>query len=384
MDPATNGAAAPGAGTALSADITLAQAVGALTRRRQSDGGAAAGSAAAGGASPETSATSRDGRVSAESERASSAQDATQHDAGPARASARPVPGEAETADPDAEAQDAHELPPIAPPRSWSNEDKELFASLPRETQERLAERERSRESDFLRRQNEAAVERKAAEAERGRAEAARAQFEQASLNALQLVQAELARDFPDTRTHEDAARLANDDPLRWAQWKQRVDNLQSLHGQVVQIEAAREHAQQQAFHQWAEDQDRSFNAQFREFDEPEKGDALRSSTLRYLTDVVGVPRDALAGLAGHPLFRDVRMQRIVYDAMRFHAAQEKAKSAKAAGRPPVQRPGTAAERPTSHDSTIKALEAKLANATSTREQIAAAAALRAAKRSAS
>ena len=46
---------------------------------------------------------------------------------------------------------------PIEPPRSWTKEDKELFTGLPRATQERLAERERSREGDFLRRQNEAA-----------------------------------------------------------------------------------------------------------------------------------------------------------------------------------------------------------------------------------
>src|SRR5205807_8024258 len=45
---------------------------------------------------------------------------------------------------------------PIEPPRSWTKEDKELFTGLPRATQERLAERERSREGDFLRRQNEA------------------------------------------------------------------------------------------------------------------------------------------------------------------------------------------------------------------------------------
>src|SRR5262249_29178395 len=37
---------------------------------------------------------------------------------------------------------------PIEPPRSWTKEDKELFTSLPRATQERIAERERSRESD--------------------------------------------------------------------------------------------------------------------------------------------------------------------------------------------------------------------------------------------
>ena len=61
-------------------------------------------------------------------------------------------PGETERADPA-----ASELPPIEPPRSWTKEDKDLFTSLPRDTQQRIAERERSREGDFSRRQQEAA-----------------------------------------------------------------------------------------------------------------------------------------------------------------------------------------------------------------------------------
>src|SRR5262249_53107890 len=65
------------------------------------------------------------------------------------------VRGETPSADPDAR-------PPIEPPRSWTKDDKELFKSLPRETQERIAERERLRESDFLRRQNESADKLKA------------------------------------------------------------------------------------------------------------------------------------------------------------------------------------------------------------------------------
>src|SRR5712672_3801164 len=53
------------------------------------------------------------------------------------------VPGETQEADPEPKA------PPIEPPRSWTKEDKELFKGLPRETQARLVDRERSRESDF-------------------------------------------------------------------------------------------------------------------------------------------------------------------------------------------------------------------------------------------
>jgi hypothetical protein len=63
-------------------------------------------------------------------------------DAGP-----ETVPGETTAGDP-------AETPSIEPPRSWSKEDKELFNTLPPETQQRVAERERARESDFLKRQN--------------------------------------------------------------------------------------------------------------------------------------------------------------------------------------------------------------------------------------
>src|SRR6266700_859128 len=44
------------------------------------------------------------------------------------------VPGETQ-------GDDRAEVPPIEPPRSWTKEDKELFKGLPRETQERLADR---------------------------------------------------------------------------------------------------------------------------------------------------------------------------------------------------------------------------------------------------
>jgi hypothetical protein len=91
----------------------------------------------------------------------------------------RPAPpGETESADPAAESRPeaGTDLPPIEPPRSWTKEDKELFTSLPRATQERIAERERSREGDFNRRQQEAAEKSKALEAERSKAEQARQQ----------------------------------------------------------------------------------------------------------------------------------------------------------------------------------------------------------------
>src|SRR5262245_8480791 len=95
--------------------------------------------------------------------------------------------GETENADPGAQ-EDNQALPPIAPPRSWTKEDKELFTSLPRETQERIAQRERSRESDFLRRQNEAADKLKGLTAKEQAVDQARQQYEAALPLVLQAI----------------------------------------------------------------------------------------------------------------------------------------------------------------------------------------------------
>src|SRR4029453_8359664 len=59
----------------------------------------------------------------------------------------RVKPGGAQDPGERTEGADRQQEPaPIEPPRSWTKEDKELFTSLPRATQERIAERERSRQ----------------------------------------------------------------------------------------------------------------------------------------------------------------------------------------------------------------------------------------------
>src|SRR5215831_8612256 len=101
---------------------------------------------------------------------------------------------------------------PIEPPRSWTKEDKELFTSLPRATQERIAERERSRESDFLRRQNEAAEKLKGLNAKEQAVEQARQTYETALPQLLQTLQQQQAGEFADIKSMADVERLARED----------------------------------------------------------------------------------------------------------------------------------------------------------------------------
>jgi hypothetical protein len=146
------------------------------------------------------------------------------------------VPGETtETVDPAAE-----QLPPIDAPRSWTADDKALFATLPRATQEKLAERDRARETEFTRSQNEAAELRKAVDAEAQGVQQARARFEQALPALLQTLQEQQRGEFQDIRTMADVEKLAREDWPRYALW----DAAQKKVAAVAQEVQAAQHRQ--------------------------------------------------------------------------------------------------------------------------------------------
>ena len=172
-------------------------------------------------------------------ERASDAAsaDTTESTAEKAGESAAETPP-AQTTDTDRQEEPA----PIEPPRSWTKEDKELFASLPRATQERLAERERSRESDFLRRQNEAAEKLKGLTAKEQAVEQARQTYEAALPQLLQTLQQQQAGEFADIKSMADVERLAREDWPRYLLW----DLQQKKIADVTQQLLATQHRQVQ------------------------------------------------------------------------------------------------------------------------------------------
>lgn len=267
-----------------------------------------------------------------------------------------PVPGETAQDDP-------AELPPIDPPRSWSKEDKELFNSLPRETQERVADRERSRESDFLKRQNEATEKSKALEAKEQAAEQARQRHEQAATNALQVLQQQTAAEFSDIKSMDDVRKLAEADPFRFAQFQARQMQLQAQANEVERLNQQREKETQDRFKTWSAEQDSIFEKKFPEFADKEKVSGLRKGITDYLTSEVGVPAEALPKLWDTELFRDAMFQRVVYDASRFHAAQQKAKAAAQKPLPAPQRPGAASDKRDQHREAVDQARTNLKSA---------------------
>jgi hypothetical protein len=252
--------------------------------------------------------------------------------------------------------------PSIAPPRSWTKEDKELFKSLPRETQERLAERERSREADFLRRQNEASERLKGLSAQQQEADTARAYYEQALPALLTGLQSQTQGEFADITSPADIERLAREDWPRYILWDAQQKKLTAIQQQVA---AARVRQAQENAMRWtafARDEDVKFLDKAPEF-----------SDLKVLADATQHAKDLLKelgfteaelgqlwhGQAGVSL-RDHRMQLLLRDGVKYREALEKAKAAQQRSVPHVQRPGPAPARNADADDKVRSLDERL------------------------
>ena len=190
-------------------------------------------------------------------------------------------------------------LPPIEPPRSWTKEDKDLFTSLPRATQERIAERERSREGDFNRRQQEAAEKSKALEAERSKAEQARQQYEAALPQLLQTLQQQQAGEFADIKTLADVERLAREDWPRYALWDVQQKKIAEVaqHLALAQQRQAQERVQQ--FSEFARREDDLFKEKVPDMADAKKAAGCRPRPRR--AQGAGLPGNGAGAIVARP-----------------------------------------------------------------------------------
>jgi hypothetical protein len=256
--------------------------------------------------------------------------------------------GETEGADREAE------LPPIEPPRSWTKDDKELFAGLPRATQERIAERERLRESDFLRRQNESAEKLKGLSTKEQAVEQAKAQYEAALPQLLVMLQQQQAGEFADIKTLADVERMAREDWPRYALWDVQQKKIADVARQLAMAQQRQTQERHDKFTEFARSEDEAFKAKVPDMADGAKADSLQKACLATLTGL-GFAETELAqawqGLKDLSL-RDHRVQLLIRDATLWREAQVKAKAAATKSVPPVQRPGAA--RPAGEAQTVQ------------------------------
>jgi|tagenome__1003787_1003787.scaffolds.fasta_scaffold20989504_12 hypothetical protein len=295
-------------------------------------------------------------KAAAEPEQQSEAAAAAE-DAAPVETQA---PGETESADP------PETLAPIEAPRSWTAEDKELFQSLPRETQERLAERERSRERDFRRSQDEAAEKLKGLTAKEQAVEQARQQYETALPQLLNNLQYAQAGEFADVKTIADVERLAREDWPRYLQWDVAQKKIAAVTQEMLQAQQRQGQEKMQRFTEFARKEDDLFVEKVPDMADAVKAEKLQKAAVSLLKDVGFTEGELGASWNGEKdiSLRDHRVQLLIRDATLWREAQAKAKTATTKPVPPVQRPGAAPAQTTGAHAEIQNLTKQLETAT--------------------
>lgn len=274
--------------------------------------------------------------------------------------------------------------PPIEPPRSWTKEAKDRWQSLPRETQEYLAQRETERDRATRQSQNEAAEQRKAIEAERVKVEQARQQYESALPVLLQQLMQQQSAEFADIKTQADLEALVTNDPARYLKWDLNQRKIQGAAAELAETQR-RAHAEQSTkYADFAKRQDELFAEKVPEFADKDKRTRLETAAVEALKET-GFTDDELVAAwngQGHIPLRDHRMQLLIRDAVLYRDAKAAATKATAKPVPQVQRPGVAQGRDVARNVEITNLD-KAINSTSGTAQLRNAARLIAARRAA-
>lgn len=215
--------------------------------------------------------------------------------------------------------------PAIAPPASWTAEEKERFKQLPPETQAYLAQRESQREQFVSQKANEAALEKQAAAAERQ-------QYQQGLESLGAMLQQAMQDDFAGI----DWTALAQQDPADYvakrAAFEQRQAQLAAVAQEHQRLEAIR---QQEEGRQTAESLAREKEALVKalpEMADPAKAAAKVAAFKGYLGGL-GFSDAEINSLSDH------RALLLIDKAMKWEAAQTARAQAKKPV-PQVQRPG--------------------------------------------
>jgi hypothetical protein len=271
------------------------------------------------------------------------------------------------------EATEPEAAPPIEPPRSWTKEEKEEFATYPREAQEKIARREQDRETALRRSQNEAAEQRKTFEERIAQAERARQEYEQALPQLIQTLRTAQAGEFSDIKTQDDVNRLAAEDWPRFARWQAHMMQIGTLEQEA---KAAQEKQAAQHRAQWSEfaaKEDRKFFEAHPELNDADKRNKMAEAVVK-TAEAAGISRDELVkAYSGEVALspRSAALQEIFLKAALYD--QAKANVAKPAAKPvpPVQKPGTAKPAVSPLDAQIETMTRRVAQTGSLKDATA-------------
>lgn len=252
--------------------------------------------------------------------------------------------------------------PPIQAPNSWTKEEKEEFATYPREAQEKIARREQERESALRRSQNETAEKQKGLTAKEQEIEQARAKYESALPALLETLQSERAGEFSDIKNMSDLEKLSKEDPFRYLQWTARQHKIAAVENQLREAQDRQTQDHQKRWQDFAKREDDLVLEKIPELADEKKAPVLRERAFKSLEEL-GFQKSELSELVNGKSslsLRDHRVQQLVFKSMKYDEAQKAKTVAEKKPLPSVQKPGVAASRNTGGQAEIQALEKQL------------------------
>lgn len=270
------------------------------------------------------------------------------------------APGETQATEPE-------EIPPIEPPRSWTRDAKERWQSLPRETQEYLAERETERERELRRGQNETAEKLKGLTAKEQAVEQARQQYEQALPQLFQTLQSAQAGEFSDVKTIADVERLAREDWPRYLQWDVSQKKLAAVQQEMANAQQRQSQEKFEKFNKFATEQDKLFLEKVPEMADAAKAEKLQKTAMTVLEKIGFTPAELADSWNGQKdlSLRDHRVQLLIRDAIKWREVEKKEGTLSSQKKPvpPVQRPGAARSPGEGNSANVQNLRTELQNA---------------------
>jgi hypothetical protein len=219
------------------------------------------------------------------------------------------------------------------------------------------------RESDFLRRQNEAADKLKGLSAKEQAVEQARQHYEAALPQLLATLQQQQAGEFSDVKSMADVERLAREDWPRYLLWDLQQKKVAEVQQQILAAQQRQASEKLSQFTEFAKREDDLFKGKVADMADEAKAAELQNKALGLLRDL-GFDEDKelvpLWNGQKELSLRDHRLQLLIRDATLWREAQAKAKAAAAKPVPPVQRPGATPERSDARAQQVQALSKRL------------------------
>jgi septal ring factor EnvC (AmiA/AmiB activator) len=143
---------------------------------------------------------------------------------------------------------------------------------------------------------------------------------------------------------------LAQANPARFQQVVSQLAKLDQVAKTSQHIQAQQQQQQAAQVEQWSRLQDSQMDAYLAKSERPETVKAVKENVGRIAHQVYGIEPTALAqALQSTPALRSFEFQRLLYDATKYHLAQEGVTNKQYTALPPVQKPGVA-QAPASRD----------------------------------